>query len=466
MRTARFLAIAAALLFSLCGNAQDWARLSRFSDADRALASYGQGKVVLMGDSITDFWVRRSPSFFEKYGFICRGISGQTTPQMLIRFRDDVIETGASSVVILAGTNDIAGNTGPSTDEMILANIASMCDLARANGIRPILCSLVPAHRYSWAKDLRPDERIPRFNALLRRYAEDKGITYVDYFSAMVDRENPDNVNGLPASLSADGVHPNADGYAIMEAQLLKALRHSEVRSAVRENSDGIKLMSYNVRNCKGMDRQVNYDRVAAVISDYNPQVVALQELDSMTVRYGSKDVLKELAKRTGMECLYSKAIDFEGGGYGIGMLSREKPLRYQFVALPGREERRTLMMVEFDGYIFCNTHLSLTEQDRLASVDIVIRSIDRFRQPCPDKPVFIAGDWNATPDSKTIAGMGERFDFLTDRTVFTFPSDKPDRTIDYIAVLKGAGVKVKAFSVPAASEASDHRPVVCRVKF
>ena len=453
------------LILSAGASAQDWAKLARFSDADRALASYGRGRVVLMGDSITDFWVRRSPGFFEKYGFICRGISGQTTSQMLLRFRHDVIATGARTVVILAGTNDIAGNTGPATDEMILSNIADMCDLARANNVVPVLCALVPAKQYSWAKSLRPDIRIPQFNAKLRAYAEKQGIAFVDYFSPMVDRTDPDNANGLPASLSKDGVHPNAAGYAIMEETLLKTLKSFEVRAAEKDNSDGLKFMSYNVRNCKGMDRQVNFDRVAAVISDYNPRVAALQELDSATVRYGGKHVLKQLADRTGMEYVYSKAIDFDGGGYGIGILCREKPLRSKSVALPGREERRTLLMVEFGDYIFCDTHLSLTAADGLASVEVTVNAVNEFRKGCPDKPVFIAGDWNAAPDSETLDAMRKYFDILTDTSVNTFPSDAPDRTIDYIAVMKGSSVKVCDRFVPAASEASDHRPVVCKVR-
>lgn len=465
MMMKRLFAVALASMLFIGAQAQDWANLARFTDADQALASYGKGRIVLMGDSITDFWVRRSPEFFEKYGFICRGISGQTTPQMLVRFRHDVVETGARTVVILAGTNDIAGNTGPSTDEMILANISSMCDIARANGITPIICALVPAKQYSWAKKLRPDLRIPQFNAKLKAYAGKEHIAYVDYFSAMVDRENPENENGLPASLSKDGVHPNAAGYKIMEEMLLKSLRSQEVKAAFKDNSEGKKFMSFNVRNCKGMDKKVNFDRVAAVISDYNPQIVAVQELDSLTAR-NRYFVLKQLADRTGMEYIYAKAIDFDEGAYGIGILSREKPLRYESIALPGREERRTLLMAEFSTYIFCNTHLSLTDEDRLASVDIIMDAVKQFRQNCPEKPVFIAGDWNGTPSSEAIRKMEEHFNFLTDTSVFTFPSDKPDRTIDYIAVLKGFDCKVFESFVPAAAMASDHRPVVCRVKW
>lgn len=445
-------------------SAQDWANLSRYTDANQTLASYGKGKVVLVGDSITDFWVRRSPSFFEKYGFICRGISGQTTPQMLLRFRTDVIDTEASTVVILAGTNDVAENTGPATDEQIIGNIASMCDMAKAHGIRVVICSILPARQYSWKKSVHPEVRIPELNAKLRSYAEKNHITYVDYFSAMVDRENEANANGLPARLSKDGVHPNGEGYAIMEELLLKALSSKEIKAAKKDNGDFLKLMSYNVRNCKGMDGKVNFDRVAAIISDYNPRFVAIQELDSLTQRYGRWDVLKALADRCGMEMVYSKSIDFDGGGYGIGILSREKALRVKKTELPGKEEKRSFMMVEFETCIFCNTHLSLTAADRLSSVKIIAEACKEFKAGS-NKTLFICGDWNDTPDSETLKAFAEYFDIISNSSINTFPSDHPDCTIDYIAVWKGDNVKVSDSFVAEASCASDHRPVMCSVK-
>ncbi|MBQ0024857.1 MAG: endonuclease/exonuclease/phosphatase family protein [Bacteroidales bacterium] len=465
MRLSKIILFSVLCLLTVGSNAQDWPNLNRFCDADRALSSYTEGKVVLMGDSITDFWLRRDPEFVEKYGFIFRGISGQTTSQMLLRFRHDVIETGASTVVILAGTNDIAGNTGPVSLETVLGNLASMCDLARTHGIKPILCSLLPAKRYSWNKSVRPDILIPQLNAMLKEYADKERITYVDMFDSLADHQNPENENGMFPDFSKDGVHPTLEGYKVMDALLLQALKPSKVKAALKDNAEGLKLMSYNVRNCKGMDKTVNFDRVAAVINDYNAKAVAIQELDSVTVRYGHKDVLKELAYRTGMVPTYARAIDFEGGGYGIGMLSREKPIRFSTVPLPGREERRVLLMAEFSDFIYCNMHLSLTDEDRIASVGIVVDAVKAFKAESPEKPLFIAGDWNAGPASETLRLIREYFDILTDTSINTFPSDKPRSTIDFIAAFKGADIKVLDTAVPAASQASDHRPVFCKVK-
>ena len=142
---------------------------------------------------------------------------------MLVRFRQDVVNIGAETVVILAGTNDIAGNTGYSSLDMIMDNIKSMCDIARSNNIKIVLCSVLPAYRYSWNKEVKPNRLIPELNFLIKKYATEQGIEYVDFFSPMVDM-TPGNENGLPERLSKDGVHPNMEGYKIMEELILRAL--------------------------------------------------------------------------------------------------------------------------------------------------------------------------------------------------------------------------------------------------
>jgi lysophospholipase L1-like esterase len=197
--------------------AEDFADLARFKDEDTKLGSpaTGESRVVFMGDSITEGW-HLSDSFPAK-PFINRGISGQTTPQMLVRFRQDVIDLQPKVVVILAGTNDIAGNTGPETLEQVEENLASMADLAHANGIRVVLCSILPAFDYPWQPGLTPAPKIDMINAWLRGYAMAKGYVYVDYHSAMKDERD-----GLPANLSKDGVHPLPAGYAVM-APLVQA---------------------------------------------------------------------------------------------------------------------------------------------------------------------------------------------------------------------------------------------------
>lgn len=206
------------LIVGVCfftAEAQDWANLERFREANEKLAPSLEcdDRVVFMGNSITQGWIDQLPEFFapEKH-YINRGISGQTTPQMLLRFRQDVINLRPKVVVILAGTNDIAGNTGPSTLEMIEDNIRSMTELAQANGIQVVLCSVVPAYDYPWRSGLEPAPKIMELNNRIKKYASTRGAVYCDYFTAMADDRN-----GLPAELSGDGVHPNKAGYAIMQ---------------------------------------------------------------------------------------------------------------------------------------------------------------------------------------------------------------------------------------------------------
>lgn len=192
----------------------DWPWLGKFKEADLALAppAADENRVVFMGDSITEGWHFTGPqgSFIGK-PYINRGISGQTTPQMLLRFRQDVIALKPKVVVILAGTNDIAGNTGPMTPEQTEDNLMSMADLAAANHIRVVLCSVLPAFDFPWHAGMAPAPKVLALNAWIKAYAAEKGYVYVDYHSAMKDERD-----GLPAALSKDGVHPLPAGYAVM----------------------------------------------------------------------------------------------------------------------------------------------------------------------------------------------------------------------------------------------------------
>lgn len=201
------------LSFISSADAQDWANLTRFKEdnAKIGMPRTCDDRVVFMGNSITQGWIEKVPKFFENRPYINRGISGQTTPQMLVRFRQDVINLYPKVVVILAGTNDIAGNTGPSTLEMIEDNIHSMTEIAQSNGIQVVLCSVLPAFEYKWRPGREPAEKIVELNRRIKKYAETHGAVYCDYFSAMADERN-----GLPESLSGDGVHPNPEGYALM----------------------------------------------------------------------------------------------------------------------------------------------------------------------------------------------------------------------------------------------------------
>jgi len=202
---------------------QDWANLGRYRDANAQLAppAPGETRVVFMGDSITDFWVVRSPeTFFPSKPHVDRGISGQTTPQMLVRFRADVIALHPKVVVILAGTNDISSNTGPETLEEIEGYLTSMAELARANGIRVVLASLLPVTDALRPQTVRrPPEEIVALNAWIKDYAKAHDIVYLDYYSAMLDDHQM-----LRQDLTVDGLHPNAAGYAVMEPLAEKAI--------------------------------------------------------------------------------------------------------------------------------------------------------------------------------------------------------------------------------------------------
>jgi acyl-CoA thioesterase I len=189
----------------------DFGWLARFKEANAKLGppAPGENRVVFMGDSITEGW--HLDESFPGKSYVNRGISGQTTPQMLVRFRQDVVALQPKVVVILAGTNDIAGNTGPETPEQIEDNIASMTDLADANHIRVVLCSILPAFDYPWQPGLTPAPKIDALNTWMKSYAAKKGYVYVDYHSAMKDERD-----GLPAAMSKDGVHPLPSGYAVM----------------------------------------------------------------------------------------------------------------------------------------------------------------------------------------------------------------------------------------------------------
>jgi len=191
--------------------------LKRYQAENATLAAplKGEKRVVFMGNSITQGWKDARPEFFKNNPYLCRGIGGQTTPQMLVRFRQDVIALQPKVVVILAGTNDIAGNTGPSTLEMILDNLSSMAEIANANKIKVVLCSVLPAFDYPWKKGMEPNIKIPKLNAMIKEYCQTKGYIYLDYFSAMNDGNN-----GMIAEYTSDGVHCTAKGYEVMEAMV------------------------------------------------------------------------------------------------------------------------------------------------------------------------------------------------------------------------------------------------------
>ena len=208
-------------------NSTDWAYLKRYQPANAMIGmpAKGENRVVFMGNSITDFWIVSDSAFFKGKPYIDRGISGQTTPQMLVRFRQDVISLKPAVVVILAGINDIAGNTGPSTLEMIEDNLSSMTEIAKANGIRVVLSSVLPAYDFPWRPGMEPAEKVVKLNEWIKSYAGSHNIVYLDYFTSMSDEKH-----ALKSDLSTDGVHPNLAGYKVMEP-----LAESAIQKALKQ---------------------------------------------------------------------------------------------------------------------------------------------------------------------------------------------------------------------------------------
>jgi lysophospholipase L1-like esterase len=228
------LAIALMMVNAAEGNGQsqpdplrtDWPNLAKYHDANAQLGrpQKGEDRIVFIGNSITEGWTQYFPTMFAGKPYINRGIGGQTTPQMLIRFRQDVIALEPTVVVILAGINDIAGNTGPSTLEMIEDNLASMTELAQSNGIRVVLSSVLPAIDFPWRPGLEPAPKVIALNKWIKDYAAKRGAVYLDYHSAMSDANG-----GMRAGLASDGVHPTETGYRVMvplvEQAIERALR-------------------------------------------------------------------------------------------------------------------------------------------------------------------------------------------------------------------------------------------------
>jgi lysophospholipase L1-like esterase len=194
-------------------NAQEWANFDRYAEANAAIPPPAENeyRVVFMGDSITEGWSELYPDFFEGQPYVNRGISGQVTAQMLVRFRADVLRLKPRAVFILAGTNDIAQNQGPVSLETVAGHIESMAELAWSHGIEPVICSVLPASHYPWREGIDPSTEIPRLNAMLKAYAERIGFRYLDYFAAMND-----GMNGLQEDLTTDSVHLTRIGYQRM----------------------------------------------------------------------------------------------------------------------------------------------------------------------------------------------------------------------------------------------------------
>lgn len=212
------------LLTIAAAKAQDWPNIKRYQDANSkvTLPAGNEKRVIYMGDSITDFWIGADSAFFAGKPYLDRGISGQTTGQMLLRFREDVINLKPAVVVILAGINDIAENNGPSKLEDVFGNLVSMAELAKVNHVKVVLSSVLPAFAFPWRPAINPVPKVAALNKMIKAYAEKNNIVYLDYFTAMADSRS-----GLPSELSKDGVHPTLAGYKVMEPLAEKAIKEA-----------------------------------------------------------------------------------------------------------------------------------------------------------------------------------------------------------------------------------------------
>lgn len=219
-----------------------------------------------------------------------------------------------------------------------------------------------------------------------------------------------------------------------------------------------IQLMTYNIRNAKGMDNKTDYERIAGILNNSKAGIIGLQELDSATKRNGGEDVLKILAAKTGYFPVYAAAIAYQGGKYGVGVLSKEKPLQYYSIPLPGKEEERVLLVVVFKKYVAFCTHLSLTAADRLTSAIMINTEAEKFNQP-----VFLMGDLNAEPGSEVIQLLKQKWKLISGKAA-TFPATAPVKCIDYIFSVN-TKIKIQSTAVLDEPLASDHRPVLVEVK-
>lgn len=226
-------------------------------------------------------------------------------------------------------------------------------------------------------------------------------------------------------------------------------------------SAEQLRIMSYNVRNCKGMnDEQICVDRTAGVIQQVGPDIAGIQELDCFTKRSGNRNIPQELGDAAKMEPFYASAIDFQGGKYGIGTLATHKSLKTYNVPLPGVEEKRTLQITEFENFVFFNTHLSLTAESRLESVKIINSEREKFQ-----KPVILCGDFNAESGSEVIQELQKSWKILTPDAP-TFPASAPEIRIDYIMISTSQPFRVLEAHVADAPSESDHRPVWILLEF
>ncbi len=277
----------------------------------------------------------------------------------------------------------------------------------------------------------------------------------------MVDRAESDNKFGGQTfmGITENNFTNNEQKFGMLEMILLFSIGCGNANSQKEDTMTlSLKIASYNVHNAIGMDDMVDFDRVANVINDMEVDAIAIQEIDCATERSNGLVVLNELAKRTNMIPTLSASIVFDGGKYSNGILAKEQPLKREAIAILGREEERSLLIVELEHYVIYCTHLSLKEQDRQASIKLIQQQTEKYQT----KPVFLAGDLNALHNSNEIRNLSASWILLSDSTQATYPSDATTEVIDYIFLKSNSAFStvVKNAIVVDEPMASDHRPL------
>ncbi|MDD4778180.1 MAG: SGNH/GDSL hydrolase family protein [Fermentimonas sp.] len=413
-------------------------------------------KKVIIGNSIIHYWNdqqgrEKGPVSWNKYlepeGFLNLGCGWDRIENVLWRvYHGEFDGYQAEEIVLMIGINNI----GINSDEEIVEGLNFLLKQIERRQNKAIIkvAGLLPMRSQ--------EERIRRLNEKISVMAQTNGWYFINPGVKLLKDGKIDE------SLFSDGLHPNEKGYSLIAPLIVL---DAEYEWAVPiQGAQSARLMSYNIRNARGMDEVIDYQRIADVINKVNPDIIAIQEIDSVTARSNGVYVLDVLAEKTMLHPTYAAAIDYNGGKYGIGILSKEKPLSIKRIPLPGREEPRMLLIVEMDDYYFACTHFSLNSEDRLKSVDIIMDEAEKLN---PDKPFFLAGDINATPDSDVLKEFNKLFTSLVSPDQFTIPANNPDKCIDYIFGYTGRGEwkLLEERGVIAESVASDHRPLFADIR-
>ena len=484
-RHTRFL-LAFALLALLPGLAlaqqkdedKDWARFSFYAEKNTKVAK--KPAAVLFGDSITRGWAKQDPEWLKSHDFLGRGISGQTTEHMLARFRPDVLELSPDYVVILAGINDIARNNGFIKTENIFKDLVSMVELARHNGIRPILCTLVPAHEIGWRKSLGdPRPSIDSLNAMITEYAAQNGIPVADYHSAM---KTPDGA--MRPELQKDAVHPNLEGYKVMEEVL------EDVFAGIRAAGVPVRVMSYNIRNAGAKDGMNAWKKrrnaTVEMLRSEKPDVFGIQEAYPEQEAF----ILKRCPEYAGFGVGRDDGAD---KGERMSVFYRRDALELLAGGTWWLSETPDVPSVGWDAkyprtatwahlrhkatgrdFFFVNTHLDHRGVEaRRKGLEMIVA---RIGEMSPGAPLVLTGDFNVFPDDDCLAGVNL---MLHDaRTAAAVTSDKPSfngfglmesKIIDYIyyrGFVSAEEFKVVDDTFAGKPYISDHYPIEAILKF